>query len=100
MSNILTARPITLTTAMSSGYQTAIGSVAGNRMPIRPTMIVWHNPTTVGDTFSIIDPVTSNVMFQGVCSVAKQQQSFTLSGKPWKDFQLNQISSGTVMIYE
>jgi len=87
---------------MTQDYQTALGIPAGygNRMPVCPTMIVWHNPTTGGDSFTIVDPVTGNVLFQGVCSVAKQQQSFVLSGKPWTNFKLTAISSGTVQIYE
>ena len=91
--------PITLTTVMASGYQSTIGAQAGSRMPVYPQMIVWHNPTTVGDTFTIIDPISSLVLFQGVCSVAKQAQTFVLLGRPWSDWKLSQISSGTVQIY-
>ncbi len=99
MSNTFNARPITLTAVMSHGYQTTIGSVAGNRTPINPSMIIWHAPVTAGDTFSIIDPITSAVLFSGTCVTGGVDQTFFLAGR-WADWQLSQISSGSLALYE
>ena len=66
----------------------------------RVTKVLWDNPTAVGHTFSIA-ATDGTVLLSGTCSVADQDIPYDFNDAPvtWKDFQLTQISSGTLYIW-
>ena len=101
MSNLLTANPMVITAAMASGYKALVASSLGTLSTLRIDKIYWENPLTAGDTVTIIDPQDSIAMLPLRCEVAGQSQVIDWSARPklWRDFQVSQISSGTLYIY-
>lgn len=101
MANALNTRPIKLDTAMTSGHQASVGAVAGNTIPVYVKFITWVGPVTANDTFTIIDPVSSTVLFTAKAATADLGRTlqFTVN-KVWADYKLSQISSGTVLVHE
>jgi hypothetical protein len=100
VANNFTSNPIVVDTAMTGGYQAAISAAAGNKFPLYPKRVEWFNPTLSGDTFTIVDPVTSRVILKGRAEAANQSQIFDVSGQTWTDFKVSAISAGgTLYIY-
>ena len=101
MANSYNVRPILLNTVMGSGYQAAISAAAGNRIPVFVKSIVWVGPVTSGDTFTIIDPASSTVLFEAKAAATDvgTTKQFIIN-RMWGDFELSQISSGTVLVFE
>jgi tRNA A37 threonylcarbamoyladenosine synthetase subunit TsaC/SUA5/YrdC len=101
MSNSLVQNPIVISSAMTSGYKASVASSLGTLSTLRIDKIYWENPGTIGDTATIIDPQNLATMFALRCEVANQSQVIDWSARPklWRDFQVSQISSGTLYIY-
>lgn len=95
MANDLAVRPLRVDTTMTGG--------AGLLRPIHVIKVYWFNPTTLADTFSIVDPVSSKVLLQGRAEVANQSQVFDFpEGTTWKDFKVifaGGATPGTLYIY-
>jgi hypothetical protein len=106
--------PIKLDSTMASGWK-ALQTLNAGTLPataqqlsgavlgqpgIRVTKIIWENPTAVGHTFHIIDPVDSNILLYGSCDVAAKDIIYAFDNlATWKDFKVSQISSGTLYIW-
>jgi hypothetical protein len=105
MPNLLTQNPIEITTAMATKYKTATSTEApaglGSFTYLLIEKVYWMTPVTIGDTVSITDPDTGNVLLNLRCEVAGQSQIIDWTAKPkrWRDFIVGQISSGTLWIY-
>lgn len=100
MSNSIYTNPVIITTALGS-YKAAIASALGSFYEIRIQKIEWYMPVTVGDTYSINDPISNAVIAQGSCEVAAQSQVLDWTPQPRlvADFSVPQISSGTLIVY-
>ena len=62
----------------------------------------WTEPTSgliAGSALPVAN-TSARVMFQARCESANQSQVFELTGRPWADFQVTTISSGTVYLNE
>lgn len=101
MPNYYNQDPVSLDTAMTGGYKAAVASTQGSFIPLRVSKIVWHNPAAAGNTFQIADPTSGTVLFEAIAAVAGQDVvlDFNANPKVVRDFQLTQISSGTLLIY-
>ena len=97
MSNSLLQDPIILTQAMTGTYKTLSGLVD---LALRIERVLWVGPVSPGDTFTIVD-ANGYVLLSRTCSVAHQDVDTDFNANPelWRDFQLSQISSGTLYIY-
>lgn len=101
MANNYNANPISLTAANAS-----LKNFAGPKFfPVssngrfRVKRVVWANPVTNGDTFSLSD-AQGNVLASGVCVTASiGLPQTTVVDELVTDVQLLQISSGTILIY-
>jgi len=92
MANDLATRPIKVDTVMGAG--------AGLGRPLKVTSVYWFNPTSVGDTFTIIDPVSSKVLLQGRAEADAQSQIFDFAApQDWRDFRVSALVSGILFIY-
>jgi hypothetical protein len=115
LSNLYNQNPIILTATMGSGWKSLqtlnTGTIPANAQQssgtvlaqpgIRPTRVLWTGATAQGHTFVIESPTDSIVLLQGqagstLADVEYFQDSFAAT---WKDFQLTQISSGTLLIW-
>jgi hypothetical protein len=101
MSNALTVRPISITTVMATGHQVAVSAQAGNTVPVYVKRISWVGPTTAGDTVTIIDPISSTILFTAKAATADIGRTLVFEvHKPWRDYQVTVLSSGTLRIAE
>jgi len=92
MANDLATRPLKIDTVMTSGAALA--------RPVRVSVIYWLNPVTAADVVTIIDPVSSKVLFTARCEVGAQSQLFQFpQTQVWKDFKVSVIGSGTLYIH-
>lgn len=101
MANNYDANPVSLTAANAS-----LKNFAGPKyFPVssngrfRVKRIVWVNPATNADTFTVTDG-QGNVLATGVCVTASVGLPQTIVvDQLVTDVQLTQISSGTILIY-
>jgi hypothetical protein len=101
MANLLTNNPIRIDTAMLTSWKAQIAASNGTFYDLRIEKIEWKSPVTATtDTFSIEDQNAFNLL-QGTCEVAGQSQIWDWTAKPkrWRDFTVNQISSGVLWIW-
>jgi|HubBroStandDraft_2_1064218.scaffolds.fasta_scaffold1179272_1 hypothetical protein len=101
MSNVYQANPLSLTIAGVSlkAYQGPKYFPISNNGRFRVKRVVWVNPASNGDTFSVTDNA-GNVLATGQCVTASiGLPQTTVVDELVKDVLLSQISSGTVLIY-
>jgi hypothetical protein len=101
MANNLFANPIVITSEMTQGYKASVASQIGTLFTLKIEKVYWFNPQNVGDTVDIGDPVSGETILDLRCEVANQSQIFDWTANPriLADFQVGQISSGTLYIY-
>ena len=105
MTNNLLGNPILVTAAMAAGYKASTATQGpaglGAFSYLLIEKVIWQNPSAVGDTAGIIDPITNAVLLPLRCEAAGISQVFDWTAKPkrWADFQVNQVSSGSLYIY-
>jgi hypothetical protein len=105
MPNSLLQNPIIINTVMTQKYKAATATQGptglGSFTYLLVEKVYWMTPVTLGDTVSITDPDTGNILLQLRCEVAGQSQIVDWSAKPkrWRDFIVGQISSGNLEIY-
>lgn len=101
MANNLLQNPLVITAAMASGYKALTASTLGTLRTVRITKIYWENPASVGDTVNIEDPSSLITIANLRCDTANISQVLDWTARPLlvADFQVSQISSGTLYIY-
>ena len=106
MANNYQSNPIVITGSMGS-YKAAIalakgsGGLGNTLTTLLVEKIYWENPITVGDSVSIGDPISGNVLLFLRCEVANQTQLIDCTKQPkiWQDFSIDSFVSGTLYIY-
>jgi len=109
MANFYNGSPMQLTTAMGSGWRSLqtlnTGTIPGytsvRQWGIRIIQVIWTGMTAAGHTFSIQDPLSGVILLQGQAGTTLADQLYDTSKYQanWRDFQLTQISSGTLQIW-
>ncbi len=102
MANSYNSMPIVINATMSAGWRSLQTLNTGtNATGIRVFKVIWDAPSTVGNTFEIVDPVDSTVLLTGTCSVASQDIQYNFDENPasWRDFKVTTLSSGTLYIW-
>ena len=105
MANSYLQNPVIINTAMASDYKALTATVGAGGLGTFSTLLIekiyWYNPITAGDTVSITDPNTGNILLNLRCEVVDQSQVVDWTAKPkrWRNFIVGQISSGTLYIY-
>jgi hypothetical protein len=86
---------------MTEGWKASVASIIGSPLSLRVTKIEWYNPVAQGDTVTIIDPGDGHDLVDFTCEVAGQSQIIDWNANPilWRDFEVSQISSGTLKIW-
>jgi hypothetical protein len=101
MSNSYQSNPLSFTSAGAS-LKSFLGPKyfpVSNNGRFRVKRVVWVNPATNGDTFSVTDN-HGIVLAAGVCVTASVGlPQTTVVDQLVEDVLLSQISSGTVLIY-
>ena len=105
MANSYLQNPVIINTAMASGYKALTATVGAGGLGTFSTLLIekiyWENPITLGDTVNVEDPITGQTLIALRCESAGISQVFDWTAKPkrWADFEVNQISSGTLYVY-
>lgn len=84
---------------MPSTAQQLSGPVA-RQTGVTVNQVLWTG-MSLGATFTIIDPGDSTVLLQGVAGATLGDQFYTFNESPrtWRDWQVNQLSNGTILIW-
>jgi hypothetical protein len=101
MANNLNANPLSFTAAMASlvAYKGPKYLPTSSNGLFRVKRVVWVNPATAGDTYSVSD-ANGNVIATGVCVTATIGLPQTIEVDLLvSDLAVTQISSGTLLIY-
>lgn len=100
MPNNLAANPMVISGSVT-GYKTLTASALGTLRTLIVEKLYWENPATIGDSFTIGDPISGLVLAAFRCEVANQSQllDWTSNPKMWQDFAIDAFPSGTLYIY-
>lgn len=103
MANAIQQNPIYLDTVMTSSFKALLQAALDNGYSpstLRISKIVWHAPALAGDTYQITDG-SGTVLFEGIAVGPNTDVvlDFNVNPKLVRDFQLTQISSGSLLIY-
>lgn len=115
LANSYNSCPIKIDTVMASGWKGLQTLNTGNlpstaqqfsgavvRQPgLRVFKVEWDGATTIGHTFSIIDPNDNTILLNGTANAASQdiQYDFTENPAHWRDFKVTTLASGILYIW-
>jgi hypothetical protein len=101
MANSLLVNPVKIDTFMSTSFKAQTLTSLGSFQTLRVEKVYWENPANIGDIVTIVDPISGSALLPLRCEVAGQSQVVDWTPKPhlWSDFEVSQITSGTLYIW-